>query len=602
MSAFLNTMGTACNSQESIDNIKSKKLSIRFKEPSQSSPTIQQPSKIAFKLKPQSVIDATPVVKKYSVYKEPVRRKEQLWTEKYRPTNLNSIIGSAEQVASVRDWFDKYMKDDPTIERALLFTGNPGTSKTSVAYAIMNEYKFRVIEFNASDVRNKKQIKENMDNILYSMKLLGNVPIGIIMDEIDGISTGDKGGLTELLKVINPSKSAQRIKIPPIICICNDKSSKKMEELRNSCREIKFDKPDTHVLAEVISNVAKLEGLHIIDSYSVNTIALEAQGDFRRLMYILQNLFAIYGTSPINKSSIIDCLMSIKDKTVHMNSFDIANKIFGRSMTLEEVKRVYELDKCAVPMMIHENYNRVIDSMNTSQGNKHRIQKKFIDATIQGDIFDKIMYTSQKWHLQPVHCLTTCYLPNRYINDITIASSTGGGSGNKPKCKWTTALGKFSHHKANYKNVNSIIRIMSTGLSYRPIDIQFLSEIILDNLLVSNNVPRCIEIMKSYNLSADDIEKLRKVNKLTTRYKDIFKSRHKTLLSKAYPTPSTIRSSIIYNNKKDSANHLPTLASMLSSNASTSKSTATNSKTVAKKPVQADSESESDDQESEEDD
>ena len=537
MSSFLNELGTTCNSQESIDNIKSKRLTIKLKPQPQQQPQPLVP-KLTVKMKP---IVAS--VKKYDVYKEPIKRKEQLWTEKYRPTNLNNIIGNTGQVAEVREWFDKYLLNDPTNKRALLFTGCPGTSKTSVAYAIFNEYKFRVIEFNASDVRNKKQIKENMDNILYTMKLIGSVPIGIIMDEIDGISTGDKGGLSELLKIINPSKGTTRIKIPPIICICNDKSSKKMEELRKSCKEIRFDKPEINVLVQVIANVCKLEGLKIADQYSMVTIAQEAQGDFRRLMYILQNLHATCGTSVINKSSVLECLMSVKDKTVHMNSFDIANKIFGRLMTLEEVKRVYELDKSAVPMMIHENYNHIISSVNTSNTG---LRKKFIDTIIQGDIFDKIMYTSQKWNLQPVHCLTTCYLPNRYINDTSVTVTT-----NKPKCIWTTALGKYSHHKANHKNVNSIIKIISNGLSYRPIDIQFLAEIILDNLLISNNLPRCVEIMKSYNLSSDDIEKLLKINKLTTKYKDVFKSRHKTILSKLHTTPSTVRPSIIYNDKKD---------------------------------------------------
>ena len=38
----------------------------------------------------------------------------------------------------------------------------------------------------------------------------------IIMDEVDGVGAGDRGGIAALIKVIKGSKT-------PIICICNDR-------------------------------------------------------------------------------------------------------------------------------------------------------------------------------------------------------------------------------------------------------------------------------------------------------------------------------------------------------------------------------------------
>ena len=40
----------------------------------------------------------------------------------------------------------------------------------------------------------------------------------IIMDEVDGVGAGDRGGIAALIKVIKTSKT-------PIICICNDRQS-----------------------------------------------------------------------------------------------------------------------------------------------------------------------------------------------------------------------------------------------------------------------------------------------------------------------------------------------------------------------------------------
>lgn len=40
----------------------------------------------------------------------------------------------------------------------------------------------------------------------------------IIMDEVDGMSSGDRGGITAIINLIKTSKV-------PIICICNDRQS-----------------------------------------------------------------------------------------------------------------------------------------------------------------------------------------------------------------------------------------------------------------------------------------------------------------------------------------------------------------------------------------
>jgi hypothetical protein len=46
------------------------------------------------------------------------------------------------------------------------------------------------------------------------------------MDEVDGMSGGDRGGVADLMATIARSKI-------PIICICNDKYNQKLRSLRN---------------------------------------------------------------------------------------------------------------------------------------------------------------------------------------------------------------------------------------------------------------------------------------------------------------------------------------------------------------------------------
>ena len=55
----------------------------------------------------------------------------------------------------------------------------------------------------------------------------------LIMDEVDGMSAGDRGGVADLIQTIAKAKI-------PIIAICNDKYHQKLKSLRNHCLELEY--------------------------------------------------------------------------------------------------------------------------------------------------------------------------------------------------------------------------------------------------------------------------------------------------------------------------------------------------------------------------
>ncbi|KAL5096825.1 hypothetical protein RYX36_001152 [Vicia faba] len=84
----------------------------------------------------------------------------------------------------------------------------------------------------------------------------------LIMDEVDGMSAGDRGGVADLIASIKISKF-------PIICICNDRYSQKLKSLVNYCLLLSYRKPIKQQMAKKFMEVAKAERLQ------VNEIALE---------------------------------------------------------------------------------------------------------------------------------------------------------------------------------------------------------------------------------------------------------------------------------------------------------------------------------------
>ena len=99
---------------------------------------------------------------------------------------------------------------------------------------------YDVVKYDASDIRNKSVIDNiahhNMsDRNIMSMFFHKVKKIAIVMDEIDGMNNGDKGGINSLIKVIRPKKTKkQKLEEQtrnPIICIGNYHIDKKINEL-----------------------------------------------------------------------------------------------------------------------------------------------------------------------------------------------------------------------------------------------------------------------------------------------------------------------------------------------------------------------------------
>jgi replication factor C subunit 1 len=63
------------------------------------------------------------------------------------------------------------------------------------------------------------------------------------MDEVDGMSSGDRGGIASIINMIKNTKV-------PIICICNDRSAEKIRSLAGHCYDIKFHKPNKNLIVK----------------------------------------------------------------------------------------------------------------------------------------------------------------------------------------------------------------------------------------------------------------------------------------------------------------------------------------------------------------
>ena len=157
--------------------------------------------------------------------------------------------------------FKEYMKqfeenrNNLLVKRGIYVYGEPGTGKTSFVTETLKEMNYDIVNYDAGDVRNKTIIEtitqHNMsDRNIMSMFQGKTKRIAIVMDEIDGMNNGDKGGINTLIKLIRPKKTKkQKLEehtINPIICIGNYHVDKKIKELMKVCNVIDL-KPPTNM-------------------------------------------------------------------------------------------------------------------------------------------------------------------------------------------------------------------------------------------------------------------------------------------------------------------------------------------------------------------
>jgi len=92
-------------------------------------------------------------------------------------------------------------------KRGIYVYGSPGAGKTQFVKNTLKKLNYDIIMYDAGDVRNKTVIdtitKHNMsDKNVLSMFNKKIKKIAIVMDEIDGMNNGDKGGINSLIKFV----------------------------------------------------------------------------------------------------------------------------------------------------------------------------------------------------------------------------------------------------------------------------------------------------------------------------------------------------------------------------------------------------------------
>ena len=395
-------------------------------------------------------------------------------------------------------------KNNFSVKRGIYIYGAAGIGKTQFINNILKELDYDIVNYDAGDIRNKSVIdtitRQNMaDKSIISLFTKVQKPIAIVMDEIDGMNSGDKGGINSLIKLIRPKKTKKQkleeISYNPIICISNYHIDKKINELMRVCESFEIPTPtDEQIIMLIKKILPKISNNKVL----LNNLTHYIQGDLRKL----DNILNIYkNKNSIIKSEIIENIFSLK--SLNEDAKEITKNLLTKQYSFKHHNTLMnETDRTIVGLLFHENIIDYISLKNKKDNIK--LYLKILNNICFSDYIDRITFQKQIWQLNEMSSLLKIFYNNKIFHQENSESKTL-----KKDIRFTKILTKYSTEYNNQIFIQNLCQQLN-------LDIKDMFTF-FNHLKKNNNEEESFKILETYEISKLDINR---INRYIERYND----------------------------------------------------------------------------------
>lgn len=424
-------------------------------------------------------------------------------------TSVNEIFNRemiASEIKSIVLSFDENYRNI-NYKKGIYIYGSPGCGKTHFVMSLLKELNYDIIKYDAGDVRNKSLIDTITSNNVSNRNVLQMMTktvkkIAIVMDEIDGMNNGDKGGITALIKIIRQKKTKkQRLEnktMNPIICIGNYYIDKKIKELMKVCNTFELKGPTNTQISRLID--MNIPAMKFSTSVYKDTILKYIQGDMRKLLFV-QEMFL--KKPELMNEDILKTIFCVK--SFNEDSKKITQSLINSPVKIENHNKIMnETDRTIVALLWHEN---IVDVLSNKPVHKSfPFYLKILNNMCFADYIDRITFQNQIWQFNEMSSLIKTFYNNKLYHQNFPESENEF----KPtEVRFTKVLTKYS---TEYNNMLFIYNLCQELDMDKKDLTTFFQEIRLyygDNFCTKNDILNDVEkLFENYNITKLDIKRM----------------------------------------------------------------------------------------------
>ena len=298
---------------------------------------------------------------------------------KYKPENLENIIGNKTCINSIQLWFENwYPLKTNSKDVCALLSGPNGIGKTLTVELLIEKYNLNPISLNPDEKADKEHIVNVILPSIQRKKSFTNKQNIFVIHDIDCYD--DYGFISSIVNCLKETKI-------PVIATCNNRYDQSLKPIIPYCLDIKFQKPNATDIVKFVKPILKKQSISMSDA-NLNQLIEDSNCDIRS---ILNNLELLGGNVNINTNT--------KDKT-NCNLFEVTKLFMSQSVELNDKQVLFWMNNDILPLMIHENYPLNNIKMKNEASYLHNIAES-IHSLSDIDLFEKDIHMNGNWELMP---------------------------------------------------------------------------------------------------------------------------------------------------------------------------------------------------------
>jgi DNA polymerase III delta prime subunit len=236
-----------------------------------------------------------------------MKKEHSLLVEKFRPTTLDKFVGNEH----IKDIITKYLEQNDI--QNLIFFGQAGGGKTTLAKLIVNNLDCDYLYINSSDERGIETIR---DKVMGFASVASFKPLKvIILDEADFLTIQAQASLRNIIETFSRTTR--------FIMTCNF-IERIIDPLQSRCQVIKITPPSKSEVAKHLAGILEKESI----SYTLDNLKIitnKYYPDLRKCINAIQlnskdNTLKL-DTSVLSSSNYIDnIVLELKKPKPHFNN------------------------------------------------------------------------------------------------------------------------------------------------------------------------------------------------------------------------------------------------------------------------------------------